>query len=85
MRARHSPLADAYEVTMSVAEALALVTAATHAVRSGFPDEDGGLLEDAVNAVLNQCSIDCEFDGDRMTLTYKGGLCDECSANREDE
>jgi len=51
-----------------------LVTAATHAVRSGFPDEDGGLLEDAVNAVLTQCSIDCEFDGERMTLTYQGGL-----------
>lgn len=85
MRAKHSPLADVYEVTMSVAEALALVTAATHAVRSGFPDEDGGLLEDAVNAVLNQCSIDCDFDGDRMTLTYKGGLCDECFGNLEDD
>jgi hypothetical protein len=84
MRAKHSPLADVYEVTMSVAEALALVTAATQAVRSGFSDEDDGLLEEAVNAVLDQCSIDCEFDGDRMTLTYTGGLCDECSANRED-
>lgn len=80
-----SPLSDVHEVHLSVAEAVALVLAATHAVRGGF-DEGGDLLEDAVNTVLDHCSIDCEFDGDGgMSLTYTGGMCEQCCHNEEDE
>lgn len=56
-------------VYMTTLEALSLITAATHAVRSGY-DDDEDTLEDAVNGLLDQCSIDCHFDDDGvMTLT----------------
>lgn len=72
-----SPLSDVHEVHLSVAEAIALVLAATHAVQEGF-DDHPVLLQDAVNTVLDHCNIDCEFDGDRMTLTYNCDRCPQC-------
>ena len=56
-------------VYMTTLEALSLISAATHAVRSGYDDGDDSYLESAVNGLLDQCNIDCEFDGRSMTLT----------------
>jgi len=55
-------------VYMTTLEALSLISAATHAVRSGY-DDAGVILEFAVNGLLDQCNIDCEFDEGSMTLT----------------
>lgn len=57
-------------VPLTAIEALSLVTAATHAVRSGY-DDAPEWLEVAVNRVLEHCRIDCSFDDDgAMVLTY---------------
>lgn len=57
-------------VYLTTVEALSLITAATHAVRGGYDDAPTH-LESAVNGLLEQCGIDCEFRDDGvMTLTY---------------
>lgn len=61
---------DEHSVVLTTLEALCLVTAATHAIRNGYDDAPEH-LEDAVNAVLSQCNIDCTFAEDgTMVLTY---------------
>ena len=64
-------MTETHCVFMTTIEALALVTAATHAVRSGIDEGEAfdEILEAGVNGILDQCNIDCEFDDDGgMTL-----------------
>jgi len=70
MRASH-------DVRMPTIAALALVSAATHAVRHGY-DDGTDWLEDAVNCLLDACGIDCEFEDDgTMILTVNPEVSDE--------
>jgi hypothetical protein len=63
-------MAETHCVFMKTIEALALVTAATHAVRSGIDEGEAfdDILEASVNGLLEQCNIDCEFEDGVMTL-----------------
>lgn len=64
-------MADMHSVQLPTIAVLSLVIAATHAVRNGLSDDDSEYLEPAVNALLDQCFIDCDFDEDgNMCLTY---------------
>lgn len=61
---------DEHRVVLTTVEALSLISAATHAVRGGY-DDAPEQLQDAVNALLNQCNIDCKFKKNgTMILTY---------------
>lgn len=60
---------DTHAVFLSTIEALSLITAATHAVQHGY-DEADEVLESAVNSLLDQCNISCEFKDSAMVLTY---------------
>lgn len=60
-----------HDVRMPTVAAVALVSAATHAVRNGY-DDGTDWLESAVNALLEAFDIDCEFEKDgTMVLSVK--------------
>jgi hypothetical protein len=65
-----------HDVRMPTIAALALVSAATHAVRHGY-DDATDWLESAVNALLEAFDIDCEFEDDgTMVLTVNPEVSD---------
>jgi hypothetical protein len=41
-------------------------------VRNGYDTDEDYVLTGAVNALLHQCHIECEFKDGQMTLTYDG-------------
>lgn len=64
-------MAAFHDIRMPTVAALALVSAATHAVRNGY-DDGTDWLESAVNCLLESCGIDCDFEDDgTMVLTVK--------------
>ena len=66
-----SHMGDIHGLSLSTSEIMAVVSAVTHGVRSGYDDGDDGLIEDAINRMLDQSNIDCKFRKDgTMTLTY---------------
>lgn len=71
--AGHNCMDDLHSLTLTTIEIMSLVSVATHGVQHGY--EDGvEILESAVNRILNQADIECEFDDDGvMTLTYNCG------------
>lgn len=60
---------DVHCINLTTIQVLSLISAATHAVRAGY-DDAPDILEDGVNALLDQARIDCEFEDDTMILTY---------------
>jgi hypothetical protein len=63
---------DMHHPELPTIAVLSLVTAATHAVRNGYDTDEDYVLTGAVNALLHQCHIECEFKDGQMTLTYDG-------------
>lgn len=61
---------DMHRPELPTIAVLSLVTAATHAVRTGYDTDDDSVLEYAINALLDQCHIECEFEDGQMVLTY---------------
>lgn len=62
-------MSEMHYIPLQTIEVLSLVSAATHAVRSGY-DDATEFLETAVNTLLNVSNIDCTFKKDgTMVLT----------------
>ena len=67
-------MTEGHQVRLLTIEALALISAATHAVKNGY-DDGTDVLEDAVNELLHSCGIDCEWEDDGtmiLTVNPKG-------------
>lgn len=61
---------DMHHPELPTIAVLSLVSAATHAVRTGYDTDEDCVLKSAVNALLDQCHINCSFEDGQMTLTY---------------
>lgn len=65
-----SHMADVHDIRLSTIEIMAVISAATHGVRTGYEDGDEW-IEPAINRMLDQSNIDCKFQKDgTMVLTY---------------
>lgn len=72
-----------HTVGMPTFAAMALISAATHAVRNGY-DDRANCLEDAVNAMLEAFNIDCDFEDDgAMVLSCIEDCCQQTRGGYE--
>ena len=80
-----SPMDKRHCLCLTRIEVLSLVSAATHGVRNGYDDAPEH-IESAINQLLEQADIDCEFDDDgTMKLIIKTDSCPECSPDYDKE
>lgn len=63
-------MAETHRVKLTAIQVLSLISASTHAVRTGY-DDAPEFLEEAVNELLEQTNTECKFKRDgTMLLTY---------------